>query len=166
MLKVSAGGGSMKLKSIKLLILRLLRRRTTFPKFFLWIYRRQNETKYKTFWWPLSDNSSWKHGRRTGKYIELHANIISPCDQWKILAPSSTGERVNVTILGTKFGQSNEGGGSTGEGWGVGLERKEKTLLSPSPLPSPAQSLSLKPWSKTRCPPSSMIIWSPRYLVV
>ena len=138
MLKVSAGGGSMKLKSIKLLILRLLRRRTTFPKFFLWIYRRQNETKYKTFWWPLSDNSSWKHGRRTGKYIELHADIISPCDQWEILAASSTGERVNVTIVGTKFGQSNEESGSTGEGGGVGLVRKGKTLLPPPPsLPPP-----------------------------
>ena len=68
------------------------------------------------------------------------------CSVVKILAASSTGERVNVTILGTKFGQSNEGGRSTGEGGGVGLERKGKTLLPLTPpLPSPAQSLSLKP---------------------
>ena len=79
---------------------------------------------------------------------------------------------MNVTLLGTKFGQSNEGGGSTGEGEGVGLERKGKTLFGggggggggggmvlvgngkvtlfyppppPPRLPSPAQSLSLKP---------------------
>ena len=42
------------------------------------------------------------------------------CSVLKILAASSTGERVNVTILGTKFGQSNKGGGSTGEGGGGG----------------------------------------------
>ena len=69
------------------------------------------------------------------------------CSVLKILAASSTGERVNVTILGTKFGQSNKGGGSTGEGGGgggVSLDRKGKTLLPSSP-PSPAQSLSLKP---------------------
>ena len=139
MIKVSAGGGSMKSKWIKSLIPRLLRRRTTFPKFVLWIYRRQNEMKYKTFWWPLSDNSSCKHCTRKGKYIELHANIISPCVQWQILAASFTGEQVKVTILGTKFGQSNEGGGSTGEGegGGVGLERKGKTLLPPPPSPFP-----------------------------
>ena len=52
-----------------------------------------------------------------------------------VLAASSTGEGVNVTILGTKFGQSNEGGGSTGERGG-GLERKGKTL-PPPPFPRP-----------------------------
>jgi len=133
MIKVSAGGGSMKSKWIKSLIPRLLRRRTTFPKFVLWIYRRQNEMKYKTFWWPLSDNSSCKHCTRKGKYIELHANIISPCVQWQILAASFTGEQVKVTILGTKFGQSNEGGGSTGEGEGGWFGKEREDSFTPPP---------------------------------
>ena len=155
MIKVSAGGGSMKSKWMKSLIPRLLRRRTTFPKFVLWIYRRQNEMKHKTFCWPLSDNSSWKHGRQKGKYIELHANIISPCVQRQILAASSTGERVNVTILGTKFGRSNEGGGSTGErergGGGVVWKGKGRLFYPPPPAPRLG---------------GPHLLWSPRYLVV
>ena len=156
MIKVSAGGGSMKSKWIKSLIPRLLRRRTTFPKFVLWIYRRQNEMKHKTFCWPLSDNSSRKHGRQKGKYIELHANIISPCVQWQILAASSTGERVNVTILGTKFGRSNEGGGSTGERErerGGRWFRKEREDSFTPPPPAPRLG-------------GPHLLWSPRYLVV
>ena len=164
MIKVSAGGGSMKSKWIKSLIPRLLRRRTTFPKFVLWIYRRQNEMKYKTFGRPLSDSSYWKHGRQKRKCIELHANIISPCVQWQILAASSPGERVNVTLLGTKFGQSNEGGGSTGEGEGVGLERKGKTLLSPPPVSLPLPKAC--PSSLDRRLGGPHLLWSARYLVV
>lgn len=166
MINVSAGGGSMKSKWIKSLIPRLLRRRTTFPKFVLWIYRRQNEMKYKTFWWPLSDNSSCKHGRRKEKYIELHANIISPCVQWQILAASSTGERVNVTILGTKFGQSNEGGGSTGEegrGW-FGKGREDSLFPHPPPPSFPPPKAC--PSSLDRRLGGPHLLWSGRHLVV
>ena len=67
------------------------------------------------------------------------------CSVLKILAASSTGERVNVTILGTKFGQSNKGGGSTGEGGGGLVWKGKGRLFYPPPPPSPAQSLSLKP---------------------
>lgn len=49
------------------------------------------------------------------------------------------GERVNVTILGAKFGQSNGGSGSTGEGRGAGggLEKKGKNVLPSPHLPPP-----------------------------
>ena len=52
-----------------------------------------------------------------------------------VLAASSTGEGVNVTILGTKFGQSNEGGGSTGERGGGGW--KGTGISFPPPPPPP-----------------------------
>lgn len=64
---------------------------------------------------------------------------------------------MNVTILGAKFGQSNGGGGSTGEGRGAegGLKKKGKNVLPSPNLPPPkAYPSSLK--SKTRWPPSFM----------
>ena len=82
------------------------------------------------------------------------------CSVLKILAASSTGERVNVTILGTKFGQSNKGGGSTGEG-GVSLERKGKTLLPSPPLPPP----KAYPSSLDQRLGGPHLLWSAHYLL-
>ena len=46
---------------------------------------------------------------------------------------------MNVTISAAKFGQSNGGGGSTGEGRGAGggLEKKGKNILPSTHLPPP-----------------------------